>query len=218
MRRGGLLTLAGGVVLALAALVLVAATDERRLAFTLEVSPVAVAAEARPGEEACQRGIEAEAEFDEVDLLLGTFARPGPPLTVTVRRSGSAAVLASGVLPAGAKDNRRAGARLDRRVPEGTHVDVCARNDGSHRVAYYGGSIFQAPSSGFVGSRPAGDIFLVFRRDEPRSVLSLVPEMPRRAAILRPEPLGAWTFWALLAAVPLGLSVLLGLALRRAAD
>lgn len=216
MRRAALFALGAGVVLAVVAVIVVGAVDDRRFAFSLEVRPALVVAVAQPGEEVCQRDVEVEAEFDVVELLLGTYARPGPPLAVTVRRTGSSALLARGALPAGARDNQSARARLDRPVPDGARVDVCARNGGSHRVAYYGGSIFDAPSSGFVGAEPAGDLVLRFHRTEPRSVLSIVPEMPGRAAVLRPDPLGPWAFWALLATVVLGLPLLLGLALRSA--
>jgi hypothetical protein len=216
MRRAALATFALGAALALLAVVWVAAGDERGASFSLEVESRRVVAVAAPGEEACQRGLEAEADFDVVEVLLGTYGRPGPPLAVSVRRSGSASTLARGRLAAGARDNASARVRLDRTVDDGERVDVCTRNEGERRVAFYGGLIFDVPSRASVASRPAGDLVLGFHRSEPRSMLSLVPEVPERAAVLRPDPVGPWTFWILLAAMALGVPLLLGFAVRAA--
>lgn len=217
MPRAALATLAGGALLALIAVLGAAAADERRFSFALEVQPRLVVAVAGPGEEACQRGIEVEAAFDVVEVLLGTYARPGPALAISVRGSGSRRLLARGLIPAGAGDNQPARGRLDREVPDAGRVDVCVRNAGRRRVAFYGGSIFDSASTATIGGEPAGDIVMSFHRAEPRSVLSTVPEMPGRAAILRPDPIGAWTFWLMVAALVLGGPMLLGAALLRAA-
>jgi hypothetical protein len=199
------------------ALVLAAGADERRLAFALNVRPERPVAVAAPGQEACQRGIESSAPFQSVGLLLGTYARPGPPLDVTARRTGARTVLASGRLPAGAADNRGASVRLDREVPEGGFVDVCARNAGERRVAFYGGPTIESPGHAFVDGRPAtGDMQIVFHRGEPATALSLVPDMFERAALFRPPGVGAWTFWVLLAGVAVAVPLLLAWALRAA--
>ena len=218
MRSRAVAVLAAGCALGTGALALGAAADERSLAFTLNVAPLGPVAVAQPGEEACQRDVQVAARFDVVQILLGTFARPGPPLTVTVRESGGRRALAAGTLPAGAPDNRAASVRLRPAVEEGQRVDVCVRDDGAHRVALYGGFPYDDPiGDAFVGGRPAaGDIRMSFYRSEPRSALSLLPAMFGRAALFRPDPFGPWAFWALLAVVALGVPMLLGAALRRA--
>lgn len=201
----------------IALLAAVAATDERSLAFTINTRVVEHVAVAAPGREACQRGIEAAEEFDVVQLRLGTGASPGPPLAVTVRDAGSGRVLARGAVPPGARDNVNAAARVEPAVRQGELFDVCFRNDGKTQVGFYGGPTNESPGQAFVGARPAdGDIRVVFLRSEPRSALSLVPDMFERATRFRPDPVGAWTFWALLAAVAAGIPALLTLALRRA--
>jgi hypothetical protein len=57
---------------------------------------------------------------------------------------------------------------------------------------------------------------MIFFRDEPVSLLSLTPEIFRRAAVFRPPRVGPWTFWALAAGVIVVVPLLLGLALRAA--
>lgn len=204
--------LAGCLVLAL-----VARADERTLAFTLNVDPLAPIAVVQPGKEACQRWIEAPADFDVVEFLLGTYGRPGPPLLVTIHDARRMRVIATGRLPAGARDNSGARVRLGAAVPEGTEVHICLRNAGARRVALYGGPAEEGPGDADVaGAGAPGDLLLVFHRSEPRSALSLVPDMLERAARFRPPLVGAWTLWLVLAAVAAGMPVLLAVALRRA--
>jgi hypothetical protein len=197
---------------------LVAATDDRRLAFLLPVNAEGITAVARPGGEVCQRDIDVEARFEVVEFTLGTYGRPGPRLAVTVRDMATGRQLAAGALPEGAVDNRSASARVAPAVRSEARVEVCARNIGRRRVAFYGDSGKDpVASAAFVGDRPVvGDIRLVFFRGEPRSALSLIPEMMERAALFRPGPIGAPLFWILLAGIVVGLPALLGAALVKA--
>jgi hypothetical protein len=220
MRRRALAALLGTCFAGAAAVAIVGAGDERTLAFTQDIragGPVAVVA---PGRAACQWGIDSEARFEVVQLLLGTYGRLGPRLTVTVRDNATGRAMAQGRLGPGAADNKPASVRLRPSVPDGPRVGVCVANEGPGRVALYGGPPDDAPTSqAFVGNRPAdGDIRLIFYRAEPRSALALVPEIAERAALFRPAPLGAWTFWILLAAMAIGVPLLLGAALRRGVD
>ncbi|HEX8073808.1 MAG TPA: hypothetical protein VF545_02400 [Thermoleophilaceae bacterium] len=217
MRRAPIAALAVVCVLGLAGLALAAAADRRELAFTLDVRPVGIVAIAEPGQEACQRGVRADDGFDVVDALLGTFQRPGPPLAVTVRDARSRRTLATGRLPAGAQDNKPASVRVSPAVDAGRTLDVCVRDAGGGRLGFYGGSgTDSAESHATVNGRPLpGDLRLRFFRSRPRSALGLMPAMMRRAAVFRPDPVGAWTFWALLAAVAAGVPLLLAAALRR---
>jgi len=217
MRRAAaviaVVTLASG-----AGLVAVAGSDERALAFTLDVGvrfPVAVA---KPGGEACQAGVHTESRFDVVRFLVGTYGRPGPELAVVVRDASSGRPLATGTLPAGARDNQSASARVAPAVAEGSRVDVCFRNDGVRRVALYGGAPWSDPlSTARVGERRLRyDLQLDFYRGEPRSALSLVPAMFERAALFRWPGIGSWTYWCLLVLVAAGIPLLLAAALRRA--
>ena len=217
MRRAALAAFGAGCAVALAALVLAAASDDRGLAFTLNVRPQRVVAVAPPGAEACQRDVLVPARFDIVQVLLGTYGRPGPPLALIVREAGDGRVLAEGRLPAGAADNQAARIRVGPPVPEGARVDVCVRNAGSRRVALYGGPDEDGVGTAYAAGRRLGaDLRMSFRRSEPRSALALLPDVIDRAAVFRPRAVGAWTFWVLLVLVVAGLPLALGTALRRA--
>jgi hypothetical protein len=215
---------AAALVLALAALgaavaAITAAADERERAFAPNVRPTHAVAEIQPGGEACQWGLEAGADFDEVEPLLGTHMRPGPPIAVTVRELGGGQVLARGRLPAGARDNGPVRVRVTPAVERGRLIGVCFRNEGESAVVFFGGPTHETPGHAFAGIRiGGGDMRLVFYRGEPRSVLSTLPQMFERAALFRPEPVGAWTFWALLVLVAAGVPLLLAAALRAAAS
>jgi hypothetical protein len=209
------------VVLASAAgLAAVAGSDERTLAFTLGVEAQVPAAVAPPGGEVCQAGVHTESRFDVVRLLVGTYGRPGPELAVVVRDAASGRQLATGTLPAGAPDNRAAFARVVPAVPDERRVDVCFLNRGTRRVALYGGVPSAEPlSAARVSGRTLDyDIRLDFFRSEPRSALSLVPDMFERAALFRPPGVGAWTYWFLLGVVGVAVPLLLGAALARAVE
>jgi hypothetical protein len=62
-----------------------------------------------------------------------------------------------------------------------------------------------------------GDLRLRFHRGHPRSALALVPDMLDRATLFRPALVSTATYWLLLATLVLGIPLLLGLALARAA-
>lgn len=204
---------AGAAVVAAAA-----AADERTLAFTYNIRPTHAVVDVPPGSEACQRWFETTAPFGYVEPLIGTHARPGPELRTTVREFGSGRVLARGLLPAGAPDNRIARVRVQPTVPSGRSIEVCFRNAGPGDVAIFGGPHFEGPGNAYLdGRRGTGDMRLGFRRGEPRSALALVPDMFRRASLLRPDAVGPWTFWVLLALVAAGVPLLLAGALRSVA-
>ena len=217
MRSRAVLALLAACVAGALALALVGAADERTVTFTTNVRVVEPVIAALPGEEACQNGVQAGATFDTVELFLSTGAEPGPPVAVTVWGSVNGRALARGLLPAGTRDNQAAAVRLTRPVAEGELIDVCLRDAGTRDVGFYGGPSHESPGHSFVNGRPGtGDIRIGFLRSEPRSALALVPDMFERATRFRPEPVGAWTFWVLLAAVAAGIPLLLAAALRRA--
>jgi hypothetical protein len=216
-RATAVLLVACGLVAAV--LAVAAAGDRRELAFTLNVRPAHAVAEVEPGGEACHWGIQAGATFDVVEPLLGTHGRPGPPLAIAVRELGTGRVLAGGRIEAGARDNSLARGRVEPAVEEGRLIGVCFRNEGGGPVTIFGGPTAEAPGHAFDGIRAgAGDMRLVFYRSQPRSALALVPDMFERAALFRPDPVGAWTFWALLVLVAGGVPLLLAAALRAAAS
>ena len=218
--RSPVVALVAVAVAAAAAVAVVGATDERELAFTTNVRAVRTVVDVVPGSQACQTGLESAAEFDVVELLPGTGELPGPPLLVTAREAFTYRELATGRLPAGARDNQGVRVRLERPVPEGELFDLCVRNDGDRPVAFYGGPTRESPGHSVVGEPSAevhpgkGDMKIVFLRSEPRSALAQLPDMFDRATRFRPDIVGEWTFWLLLVAVAAGIPALLAFALR----
>jgi hypothetical protein len=218
MRRVALLTFAVVALLGLAAVALVAGGERRQLAFTLGVPVQGVSLIVRPGQTACQAPIPAAGSFDEVSLIAGTYDRPGPPLTVTVR-DADGRLLGEGRVPAGFHD-------VEPQSVDVGHVDasgdlsVCIANDGDRKIGLFGGAdAFARTSSATLDGRPQQtDLRLQFLRAEPHSTLAAIGDVIDRAALFRGGWIGPWLYWLLLAGVLLGVPLLLGLALRGAGD
>ncbi|MGX6449914.1 hypothetical protein ACVU7I_17905, partial [Patulibacter sp. S7RM1-6] len=86
MRRTGralLAVVAAGVLL----LVVLMAVRRDDVAFSLGAPPSGVAVDLGPRQQVCQAPIAVPdgADFDEVRLPVGTYGRPGPALTATLR-------------------------------------------------------------------------------------------------------------------------------------
>lgn len=196
------------VVMAVVALALVAANDERGFVAGLAVSPVAVATDMEPGQETCQSPIEVEESFSRVRFQVGTHFRPGPELEVTIRDANSGTLLRRGRLAAGYPDISKP-AVLVGDVPAGRQIGVCIKNVGDRKAALFGSGGDQLAATRLtLDARPRlGELTMSFYVAERPSALEEVPEIFRRASHFRPSWVGAWTFWALgfllLVAVPL---------------
>lgn len=212
MRRGAaavaVVVLAGAIGLAVQA-----AADSRETAFAVGAPPGLVAANLARGDEACQAGVGVPRAFRAVRFQVGTFARPGPPLRLRVNGA------ARGRLPGGYPDGFEA--RVDVGIVRpGRRAEICFENVGSRRVALYG---VPSPSmrDNYLlvrGRKVKRDLTLVFLTGEPRSALSLVPEIFRRASLFGAAWVGPWTFWLLLAAVVVVLPALLAAAVGSVRD
>jgi hypothetical protein len=199
--RSARLVVLGAVVAGVAALTLLAVSERTSLAFTLGVVRSKPVVALGHGQRVCQRPIDvpADAAFDRVALSVGTFRRPGSPLAISVldERGG---VVGRGRLPGGYPDIDRAPVhhiRLDRSV-DAARIAVCVSNQGTRRVAIYGGADAAARSStAFKDGRPAEvDLSLDFERAS-RSVASELPQLFVRMALFRAPWLGAWAYWIL---------------------
>lgn len=218
MRSGAHLAFAAVALAAVAAVLVVASGDERDLAFTLGVRPVKVVAQLPPGRRACQSPLLVQERFRSVRFEVGGKWPVGVSLDFTVKRAGR--LLAAGRLEGGYPVPSEPRVRLDRSVPADIDgVAVCLHNRGAIPLALVGdieGGL--GPGELRVEGRSlSADMKMVFLRERPRSALSLVPEMFRRAALFRPTWVGAWTFWILLALVAAGVPPLLARALGAAA-
>jgi hypothetical protein len=206
-------TLTATVALAIIGLAAMLATDDRDLAYTLGVRPLQVAAVLNPGQEACQRPILVSAPADSVEFQVGSKTA-GPPLDVAVRSQSGAPGEAR--VPGGYRGTARERVQVSG-IREGRSITLCIRDAGRSRLALYGGPAPAAPTSAlFVdGVELPVDLTLVFRRGHSRTALSLFETIFSRASLFHPGWSGAWIFWVLLAAVVIGVPLLLGFGLPR---
>lgn len=214
--RATLAAFVAGVVV----LLLVAATDERHLAFSLAVRASEPGVGVLPGQEACQRDVDVEQAFDSLTILPAAYLMPVPRLDARVLDRASGRLLAAGVLPDGHPENKATTIKLDRGVPKGGRVDVCLRNAGVRKVALFSGpGTDNEPSFATLDGRfIQSDVLIDFVRSKPRTTLSLIPEIFRRAALFHPAWVGAWTFWLLAALLLVGVPVALVAAVRSASE
>ena len=100
-------------------------------------------------------------------------------------------------------------------VASSVPLRVCVRNEGAAPVAINGAPPDTPPDLLGDPGRRALPAF-TFLREGDASMLSLLPEALRRAALFRPRWVGAWTYWLLLAAAMAGLPAALAAGLRAA--
>jgi len=205
-----------GVVVVL----ILAATDQRHLAFSLAVRASEPGVEVRPGQEACQRDVEVEEPFDSVTILPAAFYHPVPRLELRVLDRASRRTVATGLLGDGHPENKPTTIRLNPAIGKGRPVDVCFRNRGAWRVALFSGpGTDNVPSFATLDGRfIQSDLVIDFVRSKPRTTLSMIPDVFRRAALFHPSWVGAWTFWLLAAVLVLGVPVALVRAVRAAVE
>ena len=217
MSSRGAWVLAAMAAAATTALVVSAAVNRRDLAFGPGVPITRVAVALAPGQTACQREIRVLEGFRAVEVVPRWLGRPGPPLRLEVLDRATGARLRGAGVSAGYPDNRPLAVAVGP-VAAGRAIDVCIANRGHGRVGLEGGKAESVPASSLdVGgvARERNAIALRFLR-EPRSVLSQVPTIFRRAALFRPDWVGPWTFWLLAAGVVLAVPLLLARALSAA--
>jgi hypothetical protein len=212
MRRPGALALLATAAAGLLALVLVAASDKRDLAFTLGVVPTIPAAELRPDATVCQAPIDVPTAFSRVSVRAG-----GGPLALSVVGIPSGRVLGSGRVAVGPTRPSDRTASVGRIAADQT-IGVCVRNAGIRRAPIYGNTLAASPLSGAsIGKRELGtDVTVVFRTER-RSMLAQLPDAFERASVFRPGAVGPWLFWVLAAAVLVGVPLLLARALSDSA-
>ena len=207
-----LLVLLAGLVL----LVAIAAADRR--GFRLYV-PSESQVVVRPGQELCSGLIRPPGAGADRVRFWARGARGGtaPPIVVRVRRSRTAQTLAEGTAASGFAGFRTV--RLRGSVAGSRKVVACFLDAG-------GESAILSPrprtptrvtverSSDLTGY---ADIALELIRSDDRSVLGALPDAFDHAALFRPGWVGAWTYWCLLAALAVGVPLLVR-ALASAAD
>lgn len=221
MRRGPLragvaclAVFAAGLVATLA----VSAVDTREQAFTLGVEATRPVARLGGGDTVCQRPIDAAAAFDAVALTLAVPLTPAPPVTVRVIADGR--TLAGGSAGGYGPGASEVVVPLAR-VEGGRRISVCLTAGGREgEAAVYGGSGLGARGSAAVenGRRLRSDVEIAFLRDPGVSLLSLAPEMVRRASLFHGAPVGQALVWLVLALLVTAVPALLALAVVKAGE
>jgi hypothetical protein len=194
-----------GVALALVGVALVVTLSQRgqRLAGTSFVAqrtfPVVIPPHAR----ACQRSTFLADDSATAQLLVGTYGRPRPTLSV-VFADPDGVVVARGRVP-GSLLEGIVDVPLER-VVDGDHLatTVCVRNEGSNRAAL-AGEIASPDAAAAVDGRPtAGIAGFRYLRAASESWWSLAPLIAQRFGWGKASLVGTWTL-PLLALVVAGL-------------
>jgi hypothetical protein len=235
MRSRAALALLVTATLGVVALLVGRAFDERPLQQRLGVLVQGAVATLAPGHRGCQGPIALADDTRAVEFNPGTpHTEPGPAIDATVRDSYSQKLLASGQLAAGFDPRKPQTIELSPGLKANAIVDICFRNAGPGMTLLFGDSEVGNPlfeRAGVVGQHPSistsmasvdgqplpsQDIAVVFPRQHAKSVLALVPQIFRRAALFRPGAVGPWVYWLLAALILVGAPLLLARALATA--
>jgi Predicted membrane protein (DUF2142) len=167
-----------------------------RLAYTNNVPSKVPLAPIRPHERMCRANVVLPEGSRTVQLLLLTYGRPGPPLTMTLET------------PSQTVRSKLAGGFVDgslQRIPVsgldgGARARLCIVDEGSTPLAFGGvpwttteGSVMTA-----AGKKVPGDLAVQVYGGR-QSLLGEAPEIMRRATIWAPPWVGAWTYYLLFA-------------------
>ncbi len=179
-----------------AGLVLAGSRAHHARAFSLNVPYLQIVATLRRGEAACASPISEPSAFGGVRVWARGVGAPGA-LRVRVSDAATGRLEAMGRIlvaqPLGAVSGM-----LDASVPGGVGVRVCLAGASAAPVQLAGGPPFYRSVHLRIGGQPSQQQFsLVTLESRPRSFLSLVPRIFRRAALFHPSWVGAWTFWVL---------------------
>jgi hypothetical protein len=225
--RAAILAVVVVAVVGVAGLLLAAGSEERSTAFSLDIPPAGSVATLHTGEAACQGPLTVTAAFGfvtpwvspaERSGLIAPGPAPGAAIDLTVRDAVTNQSLATGQIGGSYAAAIAPAVALTRTIPSGRRVRVCLRSRGPGTVDLLGAPLPNqalADDDGSATGTPRAAIALLFKRQNPRSLLSLVPTMFARASLFRPGWVGPWTYWVLSAAF-LGAFALGGVALARA--
>jgi len=216
--RAAIASFALTTLLALGGLALFASADRRPSASSLGVpDEQTLVPLLRQGQTACQGPFGVQVEFSTVRLWIAP-SRPArisvevvDPRGLTPAARGSASATQSQVVsrrvPVGTFPPELRAATvtvpLTRRIPSGRRVVVCIRDESGAPVAVAGGPAPGSAGRLLIDRTPVASsgLALVFIRAHAPTLMSMLPTVFRRAALFKANWVGAWTFWALLAAV-----------------
>lgn len=184
--RSFLVVLLVGVV----AVAVIGFTQHSSLVYSLGVNPSLQAAQLDPGKPACQGPVRVPhgAAFDRVGFLL-TAPLGRPPIRAEVREAGSGRVLGTGRVEADSYEDFIRGHPRETIVEVG-HVqtpkplELCLVNEGDTAVVAIGQLGIASPTtSATIDGKPASADISFSLHSEDRSLIALLPDMAKRAAV-----------------------------------
>jgi hypothetical protein len=186
------LVLAIALPLVLGALVLDMSASAPRGAGSNHVSAAVFAANVPARGELCEPVVPLPSDAARVQLLIGTFGHPVPPLDLRYLDS-SGAVVASGHLAGGAKEGT-VSFPLHQRSGAGGAARACLRVGGSSNVVLGGeGGPVNAGSELVNGAPQGGLVSLMYLRSGSESWWQLLPTVARRFGLGKASVFGEWT-------------------------
>jgi hypothetical protein len=227
-RRVALIGFGAVLAIGLIGLLLAGITTKSDVVQSLGVNPIYAVAPLHPnGGTVCEDPIAVSDPIENVRFSVGTHGKPGVPMNVTIYRSQGPQI-SQGVLSGGWVDNGQPQEVPVPRVASGQLIKVCLTNVGS-RWAYGFGDLGVPPDGVEFPSGPrptitpadatvdgvgiGGDVSMAFVTDQPRSLLTRIPEAFQRASAFRPGFVGPWLYWLLLACILIGAPLAIGRAL-----
>jgi hypothetical protein len=169
----------------------VAAPAPRELGSNL-IRPLAFDIVLDGGEEVCQPVEHVPAGTAGVELRIGTYGRPGPPLRARISSSGAAAAVGS--RPGGWHQGDVVTPVEEIRRPH-DHASVCLRNDGRDPIALAGHSLGSAEFARVDGHPAASNVRVDYVRRGGGSWIERARFVADRVAAVRVAFPGAATLW-----------------------
>jgi hypothetical protein len=173
------------------------ASDQRSLAFSLDVAASAPVVTLAPGQQRCQGPIRVQAASDGLHLWTESAGPLSAPIRVTARRWPAGPVLTDGSLPVPSGVPAVRLVRMASLLPAGESVAICVRNRARQSVSFLG-SAAGLHSGAVVGAPTPSAMAMTFQSTRPRSLLASLSTSFDRAALWHPAWVGPWTFWLLL--------------------
>jgi hypothetical protein len=196
-RRTRLAVALVGILAIVAAIAVAGSRPERRQLASNLVPENEFPAVVPAGARACQAEPAVPGGTGTLQLLVGTYGAPGPPLEVTVTRAGRA--ITAGRVAAGWREGH---VLVPVRPVDGDRLDVrvCVRNGGRGRIAL-GGKLSAPGVAARVAGAPApGQFRIAYETAGPESWWTYARTLPARVASVRDAVPGRATFavWILL--------------------
>lgn len=189
-RRRALAAIAVGLAALLVAVIVAFTESKPRLAATNNVRDPIFAAVVPRGAVLCQTGELMPADAASVQIRVGTYGKPMPPLTVTATGPGAAPITGS---VSGGGPQGRVPIPVPRTEKSLGGRRVCLRNGGRSRIAIGGEAI---PNPATIGGRPAdGRVRLEWYRPGKEDWFAMAPTVAHRFGYGNAPWMGPWTLW-----------------------